>query len=88
MSKINGVTVTPDRSTVKIGPGNRWGDVYNVLDPQGITITGGRVADVGVGGLATGGGISFYTPKYGLVCDNVVNFQVCPNANFLEFSMC
>jgi hypothetical protein len=61
---------------VEIGPGNRWGDVYSVLDEQGLSTLGGRVASVGVGGLVTGGGISFFSPQYGYVCDNVDNFEV------------
>lgn len=34
------------------------------------------MADVGVGGLTTGGGISFFSPQYGYVCDNVQNSEV------------
>lgn len=54
----------------------RWIGVYSRLDPQGLAIPGGRVATVGVGGLVTGGGISFFSGRTGFVCDNVVNFEL------------
>jgi FAD/FMN-containing dehydrogenase len=34
------------------------------------------LGDVGVGGLTLGGGLSFLSAEYGLVCDNVVNYEV------------
>ncbi|OJJ32641.1 hypothetical protein ASPWEDRAFT_29799 [Aspergillus wentii DTO 134E9] len=59
-----------------VGPGAAWSDVYSVLDPKGLTVVGGRVAGVGVGGLTTGGGISAFSPELGFACDNVANMQV------------
>jgi hypothetical protein len=40
---------------VKIGGGNVWGDVYKMLEKQDLAVVGGRVSDVGVGGLILGG---------------------------------
>ncbi|KAM0807321.1 putative Oxidoreductase FAD-binding protein [Seiridium cardinale] len=76
LKNLNKIDVSADKSVVEIGPGNRWGDVYSVLDEQGLAIPGGRVSIVGVGGLVTGGGISFFSPRYGFVCDNIENFEV------------
>ncbi|KAE8454491.1 hypothetical protein EG329_000114 [Mollisiaceae sp. DMI_Dod_QoI] len=59
-----------------IGPGNRWIDVYNALQPKGLAVIGGRVADIGVGGLAMGGGMSFFSGRYGWACDNVNTYEV------------
>ena len=70
------MTVSPDRTKVVIGPGNRWAGVYSQLDAKNLATSGGRVASVGVGGLTTGGGISFFSARYGFVCDNVLNFEV------------
>lgn len=39
----------------KVGAGNRWLDVYSKLDPMGLSVVGGRVAEIGVGGLTLGG---------------------------------
>ena len=70
------VDVSADRKTTSIGPGNRWADVYSKLDSQGVAIPGGRVASVGVGGLVTGGGVSFFSGRFGFVCDNVINYEL------------
>lgn len=55
LSALNQVTPSAGLSTVTVGPGNRWEDVYLKLDALGIAIGGGRVAIVGVGGLTLGG---------------------------------
>jgi len=34
------------------------------------------VAAIGVGGLTLGGGLSFFSPRKGLVCDNVISYQI------------
>jgi FAD/FMN-containing dehydrogenase len=48
--------------TAQIGGGATWGDVYLFLDQLGLSVVGGRVAGVGVGGLLTGGeSVSFST---------------------------
>ncbi|KAK8074611.1 oxidoreductase FAD-binding protein [Apiospora hydei] len=76
LQNLNQVNVSADKTTVKIGPGNRWGNVYSILDPHGLAVTGGRLATVGVGGLVTGGGFSHFSPRYGFVCDTVDTFEV------------
>lgn len=40
---------------MSLGPGLRWGDVYNALDSYGVSLIGGRIPQVGVGGLILGG---------------------------------
>lgn len=39
-------------------------------------VPGGRVENVGVGGLLLGGGLSFYAGQTGFACDNVVAYEV------------
>lgn len=73
---LNTVTVSPDRKTVSVGSGNRWINVSEALDPLGLAVVGGREWDVGVPGLILGGGISYFSGKYGWACDNVRNFEV------------
>jgi len=68
--------VNKNQTQTSLGPGNRWKDVYSHLDPLGLSVIGGRVADIGVGGLTLGGGVSFYSGRYGFACDNVNNYQV------------
>lgn len=76
LSALNHITPSKDKKTVSIGPGNRWVDVYLKLDALGLGVSGGRVASVGVGRLTTGGGMSFFAPRYGFVCDTVTEFEV------------
>ena len=62
--------------TVNIGPGNQWGKVYAELALHGRTVAGGREGNVGVAGLILGGGMAFFTVRYGLACDNIVEYKV------------
>ena len=55
MSKFNETKYDPAQNAVTVGTGNRWGNVYHYLDQYNLTMVGGRVLDVGVGGLTLGG---------------------------------
>lgn len=55
LKKFTFVEVAKDRKTVRIGGGSVWGDVYRALEAQNLVVIGGRVSDVGVGGLTLGG---------------------------------
>ena len=76
LGAFNQLQVSADRRTTSIGPGNRWADIYLKLDAQNLAISGGRVAQVGAGGLITGGGISFFSGRVGFVCDNIINYEL------------
>lgn len=62
----------PVSGRVRLGPGARWGEVAQALAPHGLAISSGDYGDVGVGGLATTGGIGFMARKHGLTIDRVV----------------
>lgn len=53
--KFKDVTIAKDRKSVKIGGGALWLDVYSTLEKENLAVVGGRVHDVGVGGLTLGG---------------------------------
>ncbi|KAI8184267.1 Bifunctional solanapyrone synthase [Colletotrichum sp. SAR 10_75] len=57
-------------------PGGRWTDVYHEVEKHGRMVAGGRENAVGIGGLTTGGGKTFYTCRVGFACDQVVNYEV------------
>ena len=59
---MNQVTVNAEKTLVSIGGGAKWGEVYPVLDAMGLATSGGRVSDVGVGGLSSGGKVEFQLP--------------------------
>ncbi|KAH7303064.1 hypothetical protein B0I35DRAFT_384423 [Stachybotrys elegans] len=73
---IVGVGLDSDSGVVSVGAGERWGAVYNRLHEEGLSVTGARSGNNGVGGLALSGGLSFFSSREGLVCDNVVNYEV------------
>jgi hypothetical protein len=76
LQHLNNVSVSADRGTVSLGPGGRWINVSSVLDPLGLAVVAGRVADVGVSGLILGGGISYFSGQRGWACDNVRRYEV------------
>ncbi|MDG4829813.1 LLM class flavin-dependent oxidoreductase [Solwaraspora sp. WMMD1047] len=56
---------------VRIGPGARWKQVATALAPYGWALSSGDYGGVGVGGLATAGGIGFLARKHGLTIDHL-----------------
>ncbi|MBO3663009.1 LLM class flavin-dependent oxidoreductase [Microbacterium stercoris] len=60
-----------DGAKVRIGVGATWGEVAAALAPRGLAISSGDYGGVGVGGLATTGGIGLLGRKYGLTIDHV-----------------
>ena len=61
---------------VRVGPGARWGDVAAALRPYGLVIGSGDSGDVGVGGLATTGGLGLFGRAHGLTIDNLVAAEI------------
>ncbi|KAH7383211.1 hypothetical protein BKA66DRAFT_91293 [Pyrenochaeta sp. MPI-SDFR-AT-0127] len=76
MSLFNEVTPSEDGKSVVIGAGCKWMHVYKVLQTKGLAVAGGRNSAVGVAGLALGGGLSFFSPRYGFVCSNILEYEV------------
>jgi alkanesulfonate monooxygenase SsuD/methylene tetrahydromethanopterin reductase-like flavin-dependent oxidoreductase (luciferase family)/FAD/FMN-containing dehydrogenase len=56
---------------VRVGPGARWADVAAALAPHGLAITSGDYGGVGVGGLATAGGVGWFAREHGLTIDHL-----------------
>jgi FAD/FMN-containing dehydrogenase len=74
--KLSKITLAADRKTASFQPGHTWFDIYTALEKDNTAVIGGRVSDVGVGGLTLGGGISYLSSQYGLACDNVLSYEV------------
>ena len=55
LSAFTNITVSADRKISSAGGGTRWGAIYSKLDTMNLTVVGGRVFDVGIGGLTLGG---------------------------------
>ncbi|GAA2234738.1 LLM class flavin-dependent oxidoreductase [Herbiconiux moechotypicola] len=62
-----------DESTrrVRIGPGARWMDVAAELAAHGWALSSGDYGGVGVGGLATAGGVGWLVREHGLTIDHL-----------------
>ncbi len=73
---LNSTLYDPATETVHLEPGAKWKDVYAELEKYGRVVTGGREAEVGVGGFLLGGGSNFYMSRYGFACDNVLAYEV------------
>lgn len=76
LSNFSEIYLSEDRKTATIGTGARWGEVYETLAVDGVCVVGGRDRHVGVGGLTLGGGLSFYSSHYGMVCNNIDTYEV------------
>jgi FAD/FMN-containing dehydrogenase len=76
LSMMNSTRYDRDSNVARIEPGGRWRDVYGDLEREGVTVSGGRDGDVGVGGFLLGGGNSFFTGRMGFGCDSVLNYEI------------
>jgi hypothetical protein len=74
--KMKQITLSEDKKIATIEPGNLWYDIYTNLQDHNLAVVGGRVSAIGIGGLTTGGGISYFANQYGWACDNVASFEV------------
>jgi alkanesulfonate monooxygenase SsuD/methylene tetrahydromethanopterin reductase-like flavin-dependent oxidoreductase (luciferase family)/FAD/FMN-containing dehydrogenase len=72
LGRLNAIEVVDDAARrVRIGPGARWQDVAGALAPHGWALTSGDYGGVGVGGLATAGGIGWLARQHGLTIDHL-----------------
>ena len=72
LGTMNGVEVLDEATRlVRVGPGARWKDVARALDPYDWALGSGDYGGVGVGGLATAGGIGLLARKHGLTIDHL-----------------
>ncbi|KAL9617489.1 MAG: hypothetical protein Q9160_007700 [Pyrenula sp. 1 TL-2023] len=86
LRRLNSIKISNDQTQVTIGAGASWGEVYRTLDAQGLAVPGGRHSQVGVGGLTLGdpsGGVSHFSGHVGLVCDNVLEYEIIFASGFI-----
>lgn len=72
VSLMNAIEVLDEQTRrVRIGPGARWSEVAAALQPHGWALSSGDYGGVGVGGLATAGGIGYLAREHGLTIDHL-----------------
>ncbi|BCJ43388.1 hypothetical protein GCM10010168_43020 [Actinoplanes ianthinogenes] len=72
VGRLNAIEIlsTADR-LIRVGPGARWKEVAAALAPHGWALSSGDYGGVGVGGLATAGGIGWLAREHGLTIDRM-----------------
>lgn len=74
--KLSLMRLTNNRKILQLGPGLRWGAVYDWIAQYNLGVVGGRYDPVGVPGLLLGGGINFFGSQYGWASNMVFNFEL------------
>jgi FAD/FMN-containing dehydrogenase len=74
---LNEITVLDESARlVRLGPGARWMEVAAELAKHGWALSSGDYGGVGVGGLATAGGIGYLVREHGLTIDHLRAVEV------------
>ena len=76
LSGLREVTVDVERKLVHAGGGCLLGTVDAATGAHGMIVPAGIMSETGVAGLALGGGIGWFSRKYGLTCDNFVSLEL------------
>jgi FAD/FMN-containing dehydrogenase len=76
LSPMRGVEVDPDARSARVQGGALWADVDAATQEHGLAVTGGRVSDTGVGGLALGSGSGWLERPYGVTCASLQAAEV------------
>jgi FAD/FMN-containing dehydrogenase len=76
LSPMNRADVDPGARTAKVQGGATWADLDGAAQEHGLAVTGGRVSDTGVGGLALGSGSGWLERMYGVTCESLLSAEV------------
>ena len=76
LSGLKDVQVDKWKKTVVVGGGCTLGDIDQVLTPLGLMVPFGVASTTGIGGLALGGGLGYFTRMGGLSIDNLLEARV------------
>ena len=55
LQRLDDIKISTDNAKISVGPGARWGNVYESLNASKLAVAGARDPSVGVGGFLLGG---------------------------------
>jgi FAD/FMN-containing dehydrogenase len=76
LSGMKAVNIDAETRRARVQAGATSGDIVGPAQELGLALSTGDTQTVGIGGLATGGGIGLMSRKHGLTIDNLLSAQV------------
>jgi FAD/FMN-containing dehydrogenase len=76
MRGLKGLEVDPEARTARAEGGLTWGEFDAATQEHGLAVTGGRVKDTGIAGLALGSGSGWLERTLGFTCDSLIAAEV------------
>lgn len=73
---MNRIQVDADAHIVRVQGGTVWAELDAATQQHGLAVTGGRVSDTGVAGLALGSGSGWLERMYGFTCESLISAQL------------
>ncbi|MCG5219652.1 FAD-binding oxidoreductase [Streptosporangium sp. KLBMP 9127] len=75
-ARLDEVEIRPEERLARVGAGVRWGELLAAAGPYGLTGLAGSSPVVSVVGYTLGGGLSWYSRRYGFASDSVRAFEI------------
>ena len=76
VSPMKGIFVDPANRTATAQTGLTWGEFDRETALYGLATTGGLISTTGIAGLTLGGGVGWLMGRCGLVCDNILSYDI------------
>ena len=73
---MRSVEVDPNGARVRAGAGVIWQEVVDAAAEHGLAALHGSSHDVGVVGYSLGGGIGWYSRRYGMAANSVLAVEI------------
>ncbi|WP_245671718.1 FAD-binding oxidoreductase [Nocardia amamiensis] len=75
-NRLNQIHIDPHLRTARIGAGTAWGELLGALQRHDLLATAGSTPAVNVIGYTLGGGLSWFSRKYGWTADHVLAIDI------------
>jgi FAD/FMN-containing dehydrogenase len=71
LRELRRIDIDPGARRVRVGAGVVWAELDAATQEHGLAVTGGRISDTGVAGLALGSGSGWLERRHGLTTDSL-----------------